>query len=65
MLEICRVDCIIKYRAFTGSDNLKVITLYQYFMFNWNLVTVELQWLEQLWNHENMFETGVIRANEC
>ena len=20
--------------------------------------TVELQWLEQLWNHENMFETG-------
>ena len=26
---------------------------------------VELQWLEQLWNHENMFETGVVRANEC
>ena len=26
--------------------------------------TVELQWLEQLWNHENMFETGVVRANE-
>ena len=27
--------------------------------------TVELQWLEHLWNHENMFETGVVRANEC
>ena len=27
--------------------------------------TVELQWLEHLWNHENMFETGVGRANEC
>ena len=29
------------------------------------LNTVELQWLEHLWNHENMFETGVFRANEC
>ena len=28
-----------------------------------NIYTVELQWLEHLWNHENMFETGVVRAN--
>ena len=27
--------------------------------------TVELKWLEHLWNHENMVETGVVRANEC
>ena len=27
--------------------------------------TVEFQWLEHLWNHEKMFETGVVRANEC
>ena len=27
--------------------------------------TVELQWLEHLWNHEDMFETGVVRANDC
>ena len=27
--------------------------------------TVELQWLEHLWNHKNMFETGVVRASEC
>ena len=27
--------------------------------------TVEIKWLEHLWNHENMFETGVVRANEC
>ena len=27
-------------------------------------ITVELKWLEHLWNHENMFETGVVRANE-
>ena len=27
--------------------------------------TVKLQWLEHLWDYENMFETGVLRANEC
>ena len=27
--------------------------------------TVELQWLEHLWDNENLFETGVVRANEC
>ena len=27
--------------------------------------TVELQWLEHLWNHENKFETWIIRAKEC
>ena len=27
--------------------------------------TVELQWLKHLWNHENKFETGVVRADEC
>ena len=26
--------------------------------------TVELQWLEQLLGHENLFETGVVRAIE-
>ena len=26
--------------------------------------TVELQWLQHLWDHGNMFETGVVRANE-
>ena len=30
-----------------------------------DVIIVNLQWLEQLWNHENMFETGVFRANEC
>ena len=25
--------------------------------------TVELQWLELLWDHENLFETGVVRPN--
>ena len=30
-----------------------------------HVVTVELQWLEQLENNKNMFETWVARANEC
>ena len=28
------------------------------------LYTVESKWLEHLWDHEFMFETGVVRANE-
>ena len=27
--------------------------------------TLELQWLKRLWDYEFMFETGVVRANEC
>ena len=29
------------------------------------IITVALQWIEHLWNHENMFETEVVRVNEC
>ena len=29
-----------------------------------NLNKIELQWLENLWNRENMFETGVVRGSE-
>ena len=29
-----------------------------------DLNTVELQWLEHLWDFENLFETGVVRAIE-
>ena len=27
--------------------------------------TVELEWPKHLWNHENMFETELVRAYEC
>ena len=27
--------------------------------------TAELQWLEHLWDYENMFETGVVLAFKC
>ena len=30
-----------------------------------NQCTAELQWLEHTWNHENMFKTEVVQANEC
>ena len=26
--------------------------------------TVELQWLEHLWNQDNMFQAGVVRTND-
>ena len=29
-----------------------------------SLLYSRIQWLEYLWNHEKMFETGVVRANE-
>ena len=28
------------------------------------VITVELQWLEHLWDYENLFEAGVVRAIE-
>ena len=31
---------------------------------HWHRSTIVLQWLEHLWNHENMFETEEVRANE-
>ena len=30
-----------------------------------HIYTVELKWLEHLWNYEKIFETGVVGANEC
>ena len=29
-----------------------------------NATYIELQWLKNIWNHENMFETGVVQVNE-
>ena len=28
------------------------------------LYTVEFRWLEPIWDHENLFETAVVRASE-
>ena len=34
------------------------------YIFSSGADTVELQWLEHLWDQENELETGVVRANE-
>ena len=46
-----------------SSPNVSKLFIYDNILLQ--LYTVELQWLEHLGNHENMFETGVVRANEC
>ena len=30
----------------------------------WEAYIVELPWFKHLWNHEKMFETGIVRAYE-
>ena len=66
----CRLDKLMpKFTA--GGRMIKYAVLaaglneFLFFFCLPNTCTVELQWLEFLSNHEKMFETGVIRANEC
>ena len=47
-----------------GVDSTKVSPRIAKVLKNVKMKNVELQWLEHLWNHENMFETGVVRVNE-
>ena len=53
----------------TNEDDKRPIFYFIYcqivFHYVLYLHTVELQWLEDFWNHEKMFETGVVRANVC
>ena len=44
------------------TENI-LLGLFQQQIHNEN--TVEIQWLKNVWNHENMFEIGEVRANEC
>ena len=46
-----------KFRMQTAFHVNKSSTLFKAF-------TVELRWLEPLWDHENLFETAVTRASE-
>ena len=48
-------------KALSGSYPVPVTGL----VISVRLFMPELQWLEHLWDHENMFEAGVVRANEC
>ena len=60
LLTVCNFQ--IAYLS-AMNQTLKTQTSHQICTFS--VHTVEFQWLEHLWNQENMFETGVVRANEC
>ena len=47
---------------FPKFDDRHFMKTYQYFITD--VYTVELQWLEHHLDHENLFETGVVWANE-
>ena len=50
-------------RASTGNNNhlCKLIRIYQINVVKYSKTSMA----RTLWNHENMFETRVVRANEC
>ena len=49
-----------KLTPLTGEVILKIV-----FASPESILIVELQWLEHLWNHEKIFKTGIVQANEC
>ena len=57
-----RVHCYLQYvfccLLATGGLNLNLRVAII-------IITVELQWLEHRRDYEEMFETAVVRANEC
>ena len=57
-LELC---CVGAWLVFSFTV---LVCHYAMLFFHVYTCTVEPQWLEHIWNHENMFETGVVRANE-
>ena len=56
-----------KDRKYETGATLFPISLRPFHMMKFLIitVTVEFQRLGRLWNHKNMFETRVVRANEC
>ena len=56
---------LIKSTMHMGNNFKQYFKAQQHVIFIYLITTVELQWLKHLGNRENMFETGVVRANEC
>ena len=58
----CLSELILEHK-FIWTQDIFVTT---YYIASLELIymtnTVERQWLEHLWEHENLFETGVVRA---
>ena len=62
-IECCTALLMIGFHSFCWSSDQHI--KYKLAFKENNLIsTVELLWLEHLLNYENMFETGVVRA-EC
>ena len=63
-----RLNSFVKYVPYhlqlDSSNAMQIIQQYPSGSI-FNEVTVELQWLEHLWNHDNMLETALVGANEC
>ena len=55
--------CLAHMVSWVGSG-VELCQFWRFFLLTFQY-TVELQWLEHLWDHENMFETEVVRANDC
>ena len=63
------LQCLIMYMSLVLWQNFlpcKKDQLIQREPSDWHCqkYTVELQWLEHLWDHGNKFETGVVRFSE-
>ena len=50
-----------RYGMLLSKDVSIAILLINEYIFT----TAELQWLEHLWSHENVFETRVVQAYDC
>ena len=59
--SICRLPSN-RANGVTGFEDIPILYIAS-FGYGF-LIQKKLQWLEHLWDHENMFETGVVRANE-
>ena len=53
---------LASYRSNRNCD-YGIITFYV--RYEYEIQYSRIQWLEHHWNHENMFETRVVRLNEC
>ena len=56
---------VVVYQASDATGNLSPACTIEIRIQGRYTYTAILQWLEHLWNHENIFETGVVCNNKC
>ena len=61
-LSLLKVSCIIDLNEIRSNSTIEIQKTKDYYRSRilGDINTAELQWLEHLWNHEIMFETGVV-----